>query len=204
VDDDTRETVQVLANSTQNLSALVDAILRLSKFDEGAYILEQKPHSIKQIVEQAINANRAEMEQRQKKLTVNYEVDETVQVDADESLLSEAVSNIIINAVKYGDKTVEITVKNTPVHESSVPMCEIVVRNDGASISGDDIEHIFERFYKVDKSRNRNDASYGIGLSIVNRIVSAHNGAIFCKNEPDNKVSFHLLLPLFNETTKEK
>jgi signal transduction histidine kinase len=97
---------------------------------------------------------------------------ECVTVQADRERILQVLNNLRTNAEKYGDGGIFVTVKNSGRYG------EITVADDGYGISEEDLPHIFERFYRADKSRTRATGGAGVGLAIVKSIVNAHGGTV--------------------------
>ncbi|MDR3090717.1 MAG: HAMP domain-containing histidine kinase [Clostridiales bacterium] len=97
---------------------------------------------------------------------------EHVTVQADRERVLQVLNNLRTNAEKYGDGKISVTVKSAGKYG------EISVADSGAGISEEDLPHIFERFYRADKSRTRSTGGAGIGLAIVKSIVTAHGGIV--------------------------
>lgn len=106
-------------------------------------------------------------------------VDPKAMVFGDESQLKRLVSTLIENACKYSNNLcpIKITLKN------SVESCELAVANSSGDISDEELDHMFDRFYKADKARTGQTRSYGLGLAIAREIVNSHKGKISVKNE---------------------
>jgi heavy metal sensor kinase len=122
-------------------------------------------------------------------LVEDYRVD--LEVYGDTFLLDQAFSNLVENAIKYTPRGGKVTV-TTEEKESSVM---VTVSDSGIGIPEDDIPHLFERFYRVDKERSRRAGGTGLGLSITEWIVKAHKGTISVKSTPGSGSSFIVALP---------
>ena len=113
---------------------------------------------------------------------------------ADESRITQVLTNLIDNAIKFSSNKDYISA-SICVNEDR--RAEICISNKGSDIiSGEDIPFVFERFYKTDKSHTRKNEGYGIGLSIVKRIIEQHQQKIWVENTPDNRTSFMFTLEL--------
>jgi signal transduction histidine kinase len=114
-------------------------------------------------------------------------------IHADYDKLMQVFINILSNAVKYTDQgSVAVSITN-----ASAGSCEVVIRDTGIGISEEALPHIFERFYRSDKSRNRSSGGAGIGLAIAEAIVSAHGGKITASSggtNPDGGSVFRVVL----------
>ena len=116
---------------------------------------------------------------------------DTIRVNADEGLLGQVLYNLIDNAVKFTENGGYIDVRT----EQSNDLTTVTIRNSGKGVPADEIERIFERFYKVDKSRGLDTKSTGLGLYIVKSIVEMHGGTIEASSEPDKYTQFRFTIP---------
>jgi len=112
-------------------------------------------------------------------------------VKGDKSALVEVFVNLFDNAIKYSSENKHITVKT----ESKNHVVIIHVTDEGIGITPNDIPHIFDRFYRADKSRSQADG-HGLGLSIAKKIINAHNGSIQCTSTVQQGTTFTVTLPL--------
>jgi two-component system, OmpR family, phosphate regulon sensor histidine kinase PhoR len=114
-----------------------------------------------------------------------------VQVTADEDLLSQVWINLIHNSIKFTPPNGAICIR---LH-SEPKEIEFEIKDTGAGISEEDQIHIFERFYKADKSRTRSTGGSGLGLSIVKKIVEMHKGRIEVESKIGDGTTFTVALP---------
>jgi signal transduction histidine kinase len=115
---------------------------------------------------------------------------EDIQIKADKEKLTQALSNIISNAIKYSNQNgvVEVSSKKALRH------IEIIVKDNGIGIPENDLPFIFDRFYRVDKSRSDGE-SIGIGLTIAKRIIETHGGKILLESKLNKYTVFKIILP---------
>ena len=114
-------------------------------------------------------------------------------VTADPDRLEQVLGNLVDNAIKYGRSEGAVAVKARPLDNGQV---EVSVQDDGPGIPRESLERIFERFYRVDKARSREQGGTGLGLSIVKHIVQSHGGKVWATSEPGHGASFFFTLPL--------
>lgn len=167
-----------------NLLGLIDDIIRLSQMDEGVDLAHEEV-SLLDVARQACEALEASAEKNS--VTLEAEGDEGV-ICGVRSLLYEAVYNLCDNAIKYNipGGNVKITVS-----EKGDTIC-LEVEDSGIGIAAEHQEKIFERFYRVDKSRSRQSGGTGLGLSIVKHAVQYHGGRIEIKSEQGKGTRFLL------------
>ena len=110
----------------------------------------------------------------------------------DPNRLDQVLANLIDNAIKYGQPQGRIVVGGKPA-EGRI---EVFVQDDGPGIPPESLERVFERFYRVDKARSREQGGTGLGLAIVKHIVQAHGGTVRVESEVGKGATFFFALPL--------
>ena len=114
----------------------------------------------------------------------------SVYIFADQDMLSQVFYNLADNAVKFTDKGGEISVSMSADEDNIT----VVIRNTGKGIAQEDINHVFERFYRVDKGRSRKAGGTGLGLSIVKHAVIFHGGKITAVNRQEGGLEYQFSL----------
>jgi two-component system sensor histidine kinase BaeS len=115
-------------------------------------------------------------------------------IEADRDKISQVFINLLSNALKYTGNGGRVEIKVSGTHNAA----KVQISDTGAGISPEDLPHIFERFYRTDKSRNRDTGGAGIGLTIAKSIVEAHKGSITVESEPGKGSAFFVTLPKTN------
>jgi two-component system phosphate regulon sensor histidine kinase PhoR len=115
----------------------------------------------------------------------------TARADADR--LQQVLGNLIGNAIKYGRESGHVSVSGQLLDGTAIELC---VQDDGPGIPAESLERVFERFYRIDKARSREQGGTGLGLSIVKHIVASHGGKVWVKSEPGSGAAFYFTLPL--------
>ena len=172
------------------LEALSAGLLRLARFEGGLDPSAIKPISAKALFDQAIKRFNVLLTQRA--LTFNIDAgNETVSGDLDS--LVELFAILIDNAIKYSPTGSTITLKSEPSNHT----VHLSVIDHGVGIAASDIPHIFERFYRADRSRSQEQIKgYGLGLSIAKRIVDLHHGDIVVTSVLEKGTTFRIKLPV--------
>lgn len=167
------------------LSRIADELLFLSKADNN--ILEVRKHwfDVNQLLTNIIGRLRYDG------LSIVERYEEGLEVYGDSSILEQAFTNLINNAIKYTPPAGTVTIM-TERQEDAV---KVTVSDSGIGIPEDDIPHIFERFYRVDKERSRKMGGTGLGLAITQWIVNAHRGQILVKSKVGSGSDFVVVLP---------
>lgn len=184
--------VKVLHEQVLRINRLVDDLAELARYESRNTVLDKSRFDLSELIENVIL--HAENDFSKEKKTLTYE-GESCEVTADKDKISQVLLNLLSNALKFtrpGDG-VTVTLKQ---HKADA---EITVRDTGIGVSQEDLPHIFERFYRSDKSRSRKTGGAGIGLAIVKSIVEAHGGSIEVKSVPNDGTMFTINIPLNNE-----
>jgi two-component system phosphate regulon sensor histidine kinase PhoR len=113
-------------------------------------------------------------------------------VRGDPGRLEQVLGNLVDNAIKYGRAGGTVTVGARPTEADEV---EVSVQDDGPGIPPDALERIFERFYRVDKARSRDQGGTGLGLAIVKHLVQSHGGRVWASSRLNQGATFYFTLP---------
>jgi len=160
----------VIVDEADKMNQLVRKLLTLNQIESGINTMERTDFDLPDMISGVLNS--FDILIRQNGITVDFDVDRQVMVRADEFMMEEVVRNYISNAVHHaeGDKRLEITVEEK---ERSV---KVSVFNTGLPIPEEDLDNVWQKFYKVDKARTREYGGSGIGLSIVKAVMDSHGG----------------------------
>ncbi len=188
----------VIEVDQKQLNSLHDEIIRLNKIvsdldnstliDQNNLTLNKQTINISDLIEKAINIFKIQFSSENK--TLNFDR-ENILIYVDKDKIYQVLINLISNALKHTKEN--DLVKITVINEKE--QIKIVVKDTGTGISVTDLPHIFERFYRADKSRNRKTGGTGIGLSIVKSIVLAHNGKIIAESKIGEGTQITVSLP---------
>lgn len=182
---DMRELLESNLEEVDRLSDLSHMLLQISRQDYAD--LKREEVNLSKLASQAIKA----VGKDGKRIMVSMP-DKPLKIAANEAGLSELMMIVLDNALRYSppDSTVMLRLSGTDQAIS------IETQNDGAGIHPDDLPHIFERFYRADKSRNSGEKSgYGLGLSLAKKIVELHGGSIEISSQPQSTTSVRISLP---------
>lgn len=197
IDRTPEEYKEILAQTLEECASLRDLInklLTLAETDAGRITTPTQPIELEKIVSRSCEMFTAVAETREVKLQLAKL--EPARVNGDAARLRQVITNLIDNAIKFtpagGSVTVELTTDQHS-HEAQLRVCDT-----GVGIVAADLPHIFERFYRADKARQRGDksAGSGLGLSICESIVSAYNGTIRADSYPGRGTTIFVTLPL--------
>ena len=163
--------VRNMKNESERMIKLVTELLDLAKTD-GEQDITMEENSLSDIIESSILTFESLFYENNIKL--KYDITPGIKMLCNENLIVELMSILIDNAIKYSSESGKVSVTLLKNNKQII----LEVKNKGVPIKKDDEEKIFERFYKVDTSRNRNRDNYGLGLAIAKNIVEKHNGKI--------------------------
>jgi two-component system phosphate regulon sensor histidine kinase PhoR len=178
-----------VAKHTGQLRNLVDDLLDLSRLDSGAHLPAREPTDLANIVRRV--ADLAAPGARARSQSVSLKLDEPLpKVLGNSDLLQRAIANLLDNAIKYTPDGGSVTLS---LHGEE---SEVVFRvtDTGIGIDAEHLPRVFERFYRVDKSRSREMGGTGLGLSIVKHVVQAHAGSIDVSSEAGKGTQFEIRL----------
>lgn len=173
------------------MERIIESLLTLAKSEVGELTLEIKPFSLSDLVQELYL--QAQILAEPKKITVELQLDveEEIRIRGDELRLRQLFLNLVSNAIKYTAENGHL--KIAMIDEADCARIDVV--DTGIGISPEHLPHIFDRFYRVDKARNRMDGGSGLGLSIVKWIAEAHGGTITVTSEVDKGSKFSVSLP---------
>lgn len=188
--------VGVIRNETERMIRLVTDLLQLSRLDSKEAKLRMKPIEVSELLEEVMD--RFSFQFQSKQITSAVEVDAglpTVVMDRDQ--IDQVLDNLVSNAVKYTPE--QGTIELSAVLTEDQKHVAISVKDNGIGIPKQDIERIFERFYRVDKARSRSMGGTGLGLSIAREMVNVHGGTIHIDSEWNEGTCVTFTLPIDKE-----
>jgi two-component system phosphate regulon sensor histidine kinase PhoR len=177
------------AKSLDGLDNLVQDLLTVSQIETGAIKIEKKKINLRPLIEEIFEQVEAKAKKRDVKLKLIAPKGE-IQVKADTQRISQVIMNLVVNAIKYGNEKGLVQIIITEKKKAYT----ISVVDNGPGIPYEHLNRIFERFYRVDKSRAKNSGGTGLGLSIVKHIVQAHNSKISVQSEENKGTRFEFKL----------
>ena len=181
--------LRIIAEETRRLSRMVNRMLDAAKIQSGELLLSPAPFDFSAMTSQIILSFEQKIEK--KKLEVECELDDRLIVMGDRDHLYRAVYNLVDNAVKFIDEGGRLTLRAHPEGD----FCAFSISNTGAGISAEDLPHVFDRFYKADRSRSMDKTGAGLGLYIVKNIINLHGGEISVRSD-GGETEFEFTLPL--------
>ncbi|MGV3467167.1 MAG: sensor histidine kinase [Heyndrickxia sp.] len=181
--------LEIIEGESGRLSKISDNLLKLTSLESQSHPFEQKRYRLDKQIRKIVLASEPQWTERSLEMDVSLE---EVSVFADEDLLSQVFVNLIHNSIKFTPPHGRIHIRLTKEQDYA----SVRITDSGIGISLEDQMHIFERFYKADKSRTRTTGGSGLGLSIVKKIVELHQGEISVNSELGKGATFVVTLPI--------
>lgn len=183
-----RETIEVCRRSAQRMRGLVESLLTLARFDSGELRLEKRSFDLSHLAAECIAMLRPLAERR--RILIRTDLPSTV-VTADSDRITQVVTNLVSNAIRYNRDggRVDVSIRSTSSH------VVVSVADNGTGIAPEHLPHIFDRFYRIDKARSRDEGGTGLGLAICKSIVEAHGGDISVASDGSTGTNFEFRLP---------
>ncbi|MDO8616784.1 MAG: ATP-binding protein [Dehalococcoidia bacterium] len=185
-----RQALVAINEEADRVIRLTTSLLSLARADAGQIPLSLEDVDVAEAVRAAAEHSHPSAERKQVRLRVDPGPE--TRVTADEDLLIQLMLNLLDNAIKYTPSGGEVTVGWATESDA----VSLKVRDTGIGIDREDIPHIFDRFYRVDKARSRAAGGAGLGLSISLWIAEAHGGSIVVESQPGKGSTFTVRLPL--------
>ena len=189
----TNETYEQIHQEAARLGRLVDDLQELSRVEARAYQLDIRPLDVSTLIQTVSKRLQRPFDEKRVTLTLDLPA-HPVQILADEDRIIQVLTNLTANAMQYTPSSGSVTIKARAEDE----MIHFSVQDTGVGIPAEHLEHIFDRFYRVDKSRSRQaGGGSGIGLTIAKHFVEAHGGRIWVESAGEGKGSvFHFTIPV--------
>jgi len=190
--------LKIINSETDRMTRLVKDLLLLSKLDCGLNDMYREHFDLGDMIKSI--TSRLAFSANEKKQTLIYEPTNALPLYyGNPDRIEQVLINIVTNAIKYTPQNG--TVRITTIHMYN--SITVKVKDSGLGIPKKDLEHIFERFYRVDKARSREMGGTGLGLAIAKEIVEAHNGTIEIKSRVGTGTEVIITLPLPKDTSNE-
>lgn len=183
-----QELIERCYTHNERLRRLLSDVSLITRLEDGSGLINRERVVINQIIDEI--AEELEVMPEEERLTLHTSFDEEVAVEGNLSLIGSIFSNLTENAIAYSEgKNIYITLL-----ENSKEQVLIRFEDDGKGVSKEQLPHLFERFYRVDKGRSRKKGGTGLGLAIVKHAVQFHGGTISVTNRPSGGLRFDFTL----------
>ena len=181
---------KILRNATR-LSKLASDLAEISRIETGETKIHSSPFRLERLVQEVVEA--VEVQAEEKQVALSWKIaDALPPVLADREAIRHVLVNLVDNAVKYTNPGGHAEIRAQQVRESEV---RIAVVDDGVGVAPVDLPRLTERFYRVDKSRSREEGGTGLGLSIAKHLLGMHGSELEIESTPGRGSSFAFTLP---------
>lgn len=181
--------LSIIYEEAENMQKLVKELFELAKMDQHSFQIHKEPVNLcdflKKLHDKMLPAFH------EKNMSLIYKCEKNIIVQIDQKRFEQVMINLLDNALKYSDEGSVVSIEARAEKNSIV----IIVSDNGIGIPEEDLHHIFERFYRVDKSRSRTSGGTGLGLAIVKEIVEAHGGTVYAASEYGKGTNVVITLP---------
>jgi Signal transduction histidine kinase len=192
VADDKRERyLSLIVNETDRMNALIMDMLELSKFEVKAVRLQESHFSLTALVREVANSFMQRLESKHLRLRVRQDGERELYVQADRRRIEQVLLNLLSNAIRHA---VEDSVITIDIERAAGSAIMTVIENEGSPIAEEDLDRIWDQFYRTERSRDRKSGGTGLGLAIVKHILELH-GSQYGAENTDKGVAFSFTLP---------
>lgn len=176
--------------SIDRMVSIVEDLESITKLESGELKLNLVRLDIVKIVDEVIEMHQLQASERKISVQITNRPDKPIYILADKKRITEVLTNLTVNGIKYGRKKGKVDISFHNMEENII----VEVADDGIGIEKKDLPRIFERFFRVDKSRSREQGGTGLGLSIVKHIIEAHKQSINVRSVVDKGTTFNFTL----------
>ena len=179
------------AKGVDRIISIVKDLDLITQFESGIKTVDKSNFNIYEIIDNIFDLMEFESEKNNTKLRIRNEKNNSVMVYADKERITQVLTNLVVNSIKYGKENgyTEIEVDD---HDKDRIIVKVI--DDGEGIEEEHLPRLFERFYRIDKTRSRKKGGSGLGLSIVKHIIEAHQEQIFVKSKVGKGTEFSFTL----------
>ena len=190
------ETFEIIREESERLEHLVEDLRTLSMADAGELKLVTRPCSPQKLLHDVQKIYNHQAKQKKITLSTNAAAD-LPEIEVDPQRMKEVFSNIVDNALRYTSENGHIVLSAEVVEDA----IEMKIKDSGPGVAKDELDKIFERFYRTETSRTRDQGGSGLGFAIAKSIVERHNGRIWAESQPGHGLTVIIKIPI-HRTTK--
>ena len=185
------EAAEVIAESSAQLQKMINDLLDLARSDAGKLRIEPKPIPVAPLVQRVGRQMRPHFEERNQRLTVSIQKD-LPEVEADADRIAQVLANLLTNANKYAQEGTEVGLAATLVGQE----IEFAVSDNGPGLGEEELDHVFDRFWRAQSGETQEVGGTGLGLAIAKSLVELHGGAISANSSQGEGATFRFVLPI--------
>ncbi|MGK7378286.1 ATP-binding protein [Planococcus sp. 1R117A] len=191
-EEERREMTKIIYEESQRMGRLVTDLLNLARMESGYMRLYKELVQFNEVIERMTTKFSQAAKETGIQLSFTTELDDWAAAEIDEDRIEQVMTNLIDNALRHTPAGGQVVVKV----EQEQGYAKISVNDTGVGIPEEDLQYVFERFYKADKARTLGKGGTGLGLAIASNIINAHDGKIYAESKVGEGTSFIFLLPL--------
>lgn len=185
------EAAAVISESAGQLQNLINDLLDLARSDAGKLRIDPEPTPVGPLAQRVGRQMRPSFEEKQQRLTVSVERD-VPDVKADADRIGQVLANLLTNANKYAQEGAKVNLTAGRVGSE----IEFAVSDDGPGLGEEELEHVFERFWRAQSGETQAVGGTGLGLAIAKSLIELHGGAISADSKPGKGATFRFVLPI--------
>jgi signal transduction histidine kinase len=185
------EAAEVIAESSAQLQKMINDLLDLARSDAGKLRIESKPTPVRPLAERVGRQMRPHFEEKNQNFAVSVEKD-VPDVDADADRIGQVLANLLTNANKYAQEGANVKLAATRVGDE----VEFAVSDNGPGLGEEELDHVFDRFWRAQSGETQEVGGTGLGLAIAKSLVELHGGAISANSSPGEGATFRFVLPI--------
>jgi signal transduction histidine kinase len=188
------EAAEVIAESAGQLQKMINDLLDLARSDAGKLRIEPEPTPVSPLAQSIGRQMRPNFENKDQQFTVSVEKD-LPDIEADAGRIGQVLANLLTNANKYAPEGAQVRLAAAKVGDE----VEFVVSDNGPGLDDDQLEHVFDRFWRADSTETQTVGGTGLGLAIAKSLVELHGGAIAASSSPGDGATFRFVLPIVKD-----
>ncbi len=186
-----REAAEVIADSASQLQTMINDLLDLARSDAGKLRIDAEPTPVDSLAQMVGRQMRPNFEEKKQRLTVNVDKD-LPEVQADRDRIAQVLANLLTNAYKYAPEGARVRLSASRVGEE----VEFAVSDNGPGLGKEELDHVFERFWRAQSGETQAVGGTGLGLAIAKSLIELHGGAISATSTPGKGATFRFVLPV--------
>jgi len=172
----------------KKMSNMINGFLNISRLESGKILIEKQKFEIDELIREIID----DVQVTTVSHTITLTACSPIEIDADRDKIGSVISNLLTNAIKYSPRNQGITVTCTKTDD----VLQVSVKDEGMGIKEQDIDKLFDRYYRVESKNTTHISGFGIGLYLSAEIIQRHNGKIWAESETGVGSTFYFTLPL--------
>lgn len=181
--------LRTISKHADRLTFLIEDLLTISRLESGQIVMNLQPELLQGISQRVMDDLQSRL--KEKSITLENRIPTDIEVKADAGRVQQVFFNLVDNAIKYGRNEGLIVID---ARATDTGMVQVSVSDEGPGIPADARQRIFERFYRIDQARSREQGGTGLGLSIVKHIVQSHGGEVWVESSASSGTTFYFTL----------